>query len=59
MRRRIFHISRFIINPLSPQADYSRKRTEAIMQEKRKSELTTLCYIEKDGCYLMMHRVNP
>ncbi|MBR1507715.1 MAG: NUDIX domain-containing protein [Eubacterium sp.] len=20
-------------------------------------ELTTLCYIEKDGCYLMMHRV--
>lgn len=27
------------------------------MQEKRKSELTTLCYIEKDGCYLMLHRV--
>ncbi len=22
-----------------------------------KSKLTTLCYIEKDGCYLMMHRV--
>lgn len=27
------------------------------MLEKRKSELTTLCYIEKDGCYLMLHRV--
>lgn len=27
------------------------------MPEKRKSELTTLCYIEKDGCYLMMHRI--
>lgn len=23
-----------------------------------KSPLTTLCYIEKDGCYLMMHRVS-
>lgn len=23
-----------------------------------KSQLTTLCYIEKDGCYLMMHRVS-
>ena len=23
----------------------------------RKSNLTTLCYLEKDGCYLMMHRV--
>ena len=23
----------------------------------REPELTTLCYIEKDGCYLMMHRV--
>lgn len=22
-----------------------------------KSNLTTLCYLEKDGCYLMMHRV--
>ena len=22
-----------------------------------KSSLTTLCYIEKDGCYLMLHRV--
>ncbi|MBR3457758.1 MAG: 8-oxo-dGTP diphosphatase [Selenomonadaceae bacterium] len=22
-----------------------------------KSNLTTLCYVEKDGCYLMMHRV--
>ena len=22
-----------------------------------KSQLTTLCYIEKDGCYLMLHRV--
>lgn len=22
-----------------------------------RSKLTTLCYIEKDGCYLMMHRV--
>lgn len=28
-----------------------------MIQEKRKSELTTLCYIEKDGCYLMLHRV--
>lgn len=27
------------------------------MQEKKKSELTTLCYIEKDGCYLMLHRI--
>ena len=27
------------------------------MEAKRKSELTTLCYIEKDGCYLMLHRV--
>lgn len=25
--------------------------------EKKKSRLTTLCYIEKDGCYLMLHRV--
>lgn len=23
----------------------------------QKSPLTTLCYIEKDGCYLMLHRV--
>ena len=23
----------------------------------RRPELTTLCYIERDGCYLMMHRV--
>ena len=23
-----------------------------------KSPLTTLCYIEKDGCYLMLHRVS-
>lgn len=23
-----------------------------------KSQLTTLCYIEKDGCYLMLHRVS-
>ena len=23
----------------------------------KKSNLTTLCYLEKDGCYLMMHRV--
>ena len=22
-----------------------------------KSRLTTLCYIERDGCYLMMHRI--
>ena len=22
-----------------------------------KSNMTTLCYIEKDGCYLMMHRI--
>lgn len=22
-----------------------------------KSNLTTLCYLEKDGCYLMMHRI--
>ena len=27
------------------------------MEKERKSELTTLCYIEKDGCYLMLHRV--
>ena len=25
---------------------------------KVKSPLTTLCYIEKDGCYLMLHRVS-
>lgn len=25
--------------------------------DERKSRLTTLCYIEKDGCYLMLHRV--
>lgn len=24
---------------------------------KHKSKLTTLCYIEKDGCYLMLHRI--
>lgn len=23
----------------------------------KKSNLTTLCYLEKDGCYLMMHRI--
>lgn len=23
-----------------------------------KEKLTTLCYIEKDGCYLMMHRIS-
>ena len=23
-----------------------------------KNQLTTLCYIEKDGCYLMLHRVS-
>lgn len=27
------------------------------MTGERRSELTTLCYIEKDGCYLMLHRV--
>ena len=27
------------------------------MQDRKKSELTTLCYIEKDGSYLMLHRV--
>lgn len=27
------------------------------MEERRRSELTTLCYIEKDDCYLMLHRV--
>lgn len=27
---------------------------DEIMKEK----LTTLCYIEKDGCYLMMHRIS-
>lgn len=27
------------------------------MEKKKKSALTTLCYIEKDGCYLMLHRV--
>lgn len=25
---------------------------------RMKSPLTTLCYIEKDGCYLMLHRVS-
>ena len=25
---------------------------------KEKSPLTTLCYIEKDGQYLMLHRVS-
>ena len=23
-----------------------------------KSQLTTLCYLEKDGCYLMLHRIS-
>ena len=23
-----------------------------------RSKLTTLCYVEKDGCYLMLHRVS-
>ena len=27
------------------------------MEERKKSQLTTLCYIEKDDCYLMLHRV--
>ena len=27
------------------------------MAEEKKSQLTTLCYIEKDGCYLMLHRI--
>lgn len=27
------------------------------MEERKKSELTTLCYIEKENCYLMLHRV--
>ena len=26
-------------------------------KEKMKSNLTTLCYIEKDGKYLMLHRI--
>ena len=26
--------------------------------EKDCKNLTTLCYIEKDGCYLMMHRIS-
>lgn len=26
-------------------------------EEKKKSQLTTLCYIEKDDCYLMLHRI--
>ena len=25
--------------------------------EQKKSCMTTLCYLEKDGCYLMLHRV--
>lgn len=25
--------------------------------EKKKSPLTTLCYLEQNGCYLMMHRI--
>lgn len=57
MRQRTSHILRFIIEPLSAQAGLRQKRTEVMIQEKRKSELTTLCYIEKDGCYLMLHRV--
>lgn len=27
------------------------------MEKKEKSPLTTLCYIEKEDCYLMLHRV--
>lgn len=27
------------------------------MEERKKSPLTTLCYIEKEDCYLMLHRV--
>lgn len=26
-------------------------------KEHGKAELTTLCYIEKDGCFLMLHRI--
>ena len=28
------------------------------MQEKTKSVLTTHCYLEKDGSYLMLHRIS-
>ena len=28
------------------------------MKKELKSNLTTLCYIEKNGCYLMMHRIS-
>lgn len=32
-----------------------KKQTE---EKMKKEKLTTLCYIEKDGCYLMMHRIS-
>lgn len=28
------------------------------MKKESKSNLTTLCYIEQNGCYLMMHRIS-
>lgn len=27
------------------------------MEMEKRSPMTTLCYIEKDGCYLMLHRI--
>lgn len=29
-----------------------------MLNQKHVNNLTTLCYIEKDGCYLMMHRIS-
>ena len=29
-----------------------------MQNQKNVKNLTTLCYIEKDGCYLMMHRIS-
>ena len=29
-----------------------------MQNQKNVKNLTTLCYVEKDGCYLMMHRIS-
>ena len=29
-----------------------------MMSQQNVKNLTTLCYVEKDGCYLMMHRIS-
>lgn len=36
---------------------FTSERTESIPDGRYNMRLTTLCYLEKDGCYLMMNRV--